>query len=291
VTTDNSTVFPAKPQSPKYPFHLLIAPADLRHNPICPSASTTVFDQEDQAAYHVFCTVCKRWGCAYCSRNKIRQLAVRTAAAEPNRLLTLTVDPALYTGPKDAWEKTAPKVSELFKVLRTRFGSCEYLRVTEVHKSGFPHYHLLVRSGYLPQRVVSDTWASLTGAKIVDLRAVDKKWSSYWYLTKYLANLKDKAWTERHVSYTRKFFPKEVTTFEKNDSLTLRERSAIHPYRWMTDHALEITAVVLSAHHFVLSFEHEHHADHVTNWQLGIPAEPKKDAPVQRRMISEEPED
>lgn len=87
-----------------------------------------------------------------------------------------------------------------------REGSVEYLRVLEVTKKGWPHYHLLVRSPYLAHRLVRDTWAALTGATICDVRAVKKADNVYWYLVKYLGKQLYCDFTDRRVSQTAKFF-------------------------------------------------------------------------------------
>jgi hypothetical protein len=89
-----------------------------------------------------------------------------------------------------------------------KYGEVEYLRVTEVTKKGWPHYHLLLRSGFLPHKVVKTLWAELTGATIVDLRQVKKSFSAYQYLVKYLSKLHRLEWTERHVSVSKNFAPK-----------------------------------------------------------------------------------
>jgi hypothetical protein len=95
------------------------------------------------------------------------------------------------------------------RLLRERYGEVEYMRVTELTAAGWPHYHLLVRSAYLPHAVIKKLWQQLTGAYVVDVRQVRQSWSAYRYLTKYLSKLHSIAWTERHVSYSRKFFPPE----------------------------------------------------------------------------------
>lgn len=158
------------------------------------------------------CTVwlalpCKQWSCHYCAELKIRQLAVKTQDAKPNRLMTLTVDPARWDSPRHAFDGTRRQVPETIRALRKRFGDVEYLRVTELTQRGWPHYHLLVRSPYIPHAVLKDIWSDLTGAIIVDLRQVKDTFQSYTYLVKYLSKMHQIEWTERHVSYSRKFFP------------------------------------------------------------------------------------
>ena len=93
---------------------------------------------------------CKRWGCIYCARRKIRKLAFLTHGANPNRWIRLGVDPQLWESPEAAWRATSPKLPECCKLIRKERGECEYLRVTELHESGWPHYHALLRSSLHP---------------------------------------------------------------------------------------------------------------------------------------------
>jgi hypothetical protein len=143
--------------------------------------------------------------------------------------LTLTVDPANWEDPRDAFDGTRRQVPELFRILRRKFGEVEYLRVTELTKAGWPHYHCLVRSGFLPHAVVRDRWQDLTGATIVDLRRIADKQKTYWYLVKYLAKMHTLGWTNRHVSYSKSFFRDPPR--EKNDALQLSEGKVLetHP--------------------------------------------------------------
>ena len=284
----NSNADSGTTQASSWPRELTVTALDLRHNPICPNATTSVYEEHCSGFLHVFATTCKRWGCAYCSRKKIQQLAIWTAAAAPNRLLTLTIDPAFDLSPKAAWLRTAHQVPELIRKLRLKFGPVEYLRVTELHKSGYPHYHLLVRSGYLPHQVVKDVWSTLTGATIVDLRAVEKAFSAYWYLTKYLSKMKRKTWTERHVSFSRKFVPAEVKQKPPKMNLLLQYRSDDHPYRWLADHRWHLVVTMESPHHFRTENVQQEAPCDLTNWELGIPAEPRRSAPQQQEMVTDE---
>lgn len=157
------------------------------------------------------CTVwialpCRQWSCRHCANVKIKQLSAKVEKAKPNRLMTLTVDPSLWENPRHAFDGTRRQVPELFRSLRSKFSPIEYLRVTELTKRGWPHYHLLIRSPYLPQPVVQKKWLDLTGARIVDLRQVKDKLNTYTYLVKYLSKMHKIGWTERHVSYSKHFF-------------------------------------------------------------------------------------
>jgi hypothetical protein len=143
--------------------YLVPHPATWRNYQCCPWAKTVIaVDPETEKL--VACPVtCKRWGCPYCAVRKIRKLAFLTNGAAPNRWTRLGVQPLNYASPREAWEKTSPAVPELFRQLNATLGNrTDYLRVTELHQSGFPHYHALLRGPFLPIKIVSRKWASLT---------------------------------------------------------------------------------------------------------------------------------
>lgn len=180
------------------------------------------------------CTVwiplpCKQWKCRWCAERKIHDLARRTEKAKPNRLLTLTVDTKLWDSPRAAFDGTRRKVSELSRRVRTWRDEFEYLRVTELTRGGWPHYHLLVRSPYLPHPKIRDIWKDLTGAAIVDLRQVKGNLDSFYYLVKYLSKMHEIGWTERHVSYTKRFFPEKAKNVESNLGLVETKVIEAHP--------------------------------------------------------------
>lgn len=184
------------------------------------------------------CTVwialpCKQWSCRFCAESKIRRLSIKTQAAKPNRLLTLTVDPALWPDPRAAFDGTRRQVPECMRHLRKRYTSVEYLRVTELTARGWPHYHLMVRSPYIPHEVVKRIWRELTGAIIVDVRQIKGSFNTYSYLVKYLSKMHKIGWTERHVSYSRKFFPPEPENVREDLQLTDKTIIEAHPSTYL----------------------------------------------------------
>jgi hypothetical protein len=177
---------------------------------------------------------CNRWSCPWCAAKKIARLSWLTQNAKPNRLLTLTVDPKIDPDPEVAWLNTHRKVPELMRTLRKKSTEVEYLKVTEVTKQGYPHYHCLIRSGFIPQPVIKARWLELTGAKIVDVRKVHDTFPTYRYLTKYLTKLHNLEWTERHVAYSRNFFNAadlEKIKFPESDK---QKDIAQHPWLVLT---------------------------------------------------------
>lgn len=212
----------ASRQEPPPPLLVTSTDATRQWLNTCPNAQSLSAQCPELSAEVLVILPCKQWGCPHCARQKIAELAARTRGAAPNRLLTLTVDPKQYQTPREAFDATRGQVPELVRRLRKRFGELEYLRVTELTRRGYPHYHMLIRSKYLPQPVVKKDWNELTGAMIVDLRKVRQSFQAYTYLVKYLSKLHRIEWTERHVSYSRQFFPprddppKSPYTFEQS---------------------------------------------------------------------------
>lgn len=229
---------PPEPPPDKPPPSFLIPPqiAPLfKHFSTCPSAQTYV-------AYHVtfslqilYALPCKRWSCRVCAQKKINTLSHQTAKARPNRLLTLTVNPALYHNQREAFDATRKQVPILIRRLRKQFGEIEYLRVTEATQRGYPHYHLMLRSRFIPHSVVKKLWAQMTGATIVDIRQVKKTFSCYKYLVKYLSKIHDLEWTERHVSLSRNFLPKQTDHLPETDETAEGEVFFQHPAAFLAE--------------------------------------------------------
>lgn len=243
MSTPHSTIDAAPPQASIYPAPFLVQPANLLIENCCLSAHSLLAHTVGGDAQYLIGLTCKSWKCRYCAATKIKRLSWLTRRAEPNRLLTLTVDPKLYDHPRQAFDRTRAFVPELIRSLRVRFGPIEYLRVTECTKTGWPHYHLLVRSGFLPHAVVKSEWNRLTGAQIVDLRKVDKAFGAYVYLTKYLTKMHNLDWTERHVSYSRQFFPSDPKEEYRSAELGAYEHVKMHPYEWLALNCLGQTLV------------------------------------------------
>jgi len=151
---------------------------------------------------------CKRWGCPHCGPRRIAHLTRKCCDAKPTKFVTLTVANNLYADPREAYDKTRRHVGTLSRSIRKITDEWEYLRVLEVTRKGWPHYHLIARGGWVDQSWLSSTWRSLTGAPIVDIRRVRKQADAAKYIMKYLYKQKAVPWTNRRVSWSRNFFAK-----------------------------------------------------------------------------------
>ena len=104
-------------------------------------------------------------------------------------LLTLTSRPSAHSSPDAAFTLMSTAVNILFKRIRRRWpaASIEYFLVWERTKAGWPHCHLLIRAPFIPQSWLSDQWADLTGAPVIDIRTIHQPDHVASYVAKYLS--------------------------------------------------------------------------------------------------------
>lgn len=110
------------------------------------------------------------------------------ASGLPNRFLTLTVNPSIGSDPEERLRLLAHGWRVCVQRLRRLYGVNEinYFAVVEETKQGEPHLHILLRSPFLPQRLISTIMADLIGAPIVDIRAIKGMREVVRYVAKYI---------------------------------------------------------------------------------------------------------
>jgi hypothetical protein len=178
---------------------------------------------------------CKRWGCRFCGEQKIKKHATIAADAEPTKLITLTVNNNLHAGPREAYDATRRKIPDLVKRIRKAHGEFEFMRVLEITKAGWPHYHFIARCSYIPQSWLSDQWNILTGAPIVDVRKIKRPSEAYFYVMKYLGKQRYIHWTNRRVTFSRGYAVKSEDAPRLSLDMLMQEFHGDHPddfLRW-----------------------------------------------------------
>lgn len=115
----------------------------------------------------------------------MRKAKAIAIAGNAQRLITLT------TRPKVDWSTEASirwfrrRWQRLLAWLRKEFDGFQYMAFVELHKSGWPHMHILTRGCYVPQRMLAAKWLELTGSFKVHIQAVRKGWKGVEEATKY----------------------------------------------------------------------------------------------------------
>lgn len=111
------------------------------------------------------------------------------ASGEPDRFLTLTVNPSVGASPEERRAALAKGFNHLLKRMRRRWPerNFQFLTVVEKTKAGEPHLHVLLRGGYVPQKWISEQMRDLIDAPIVDIRAIKSMQQVVTYVAKYIA--------------------------------------------------------------------------------------------------------
>ena len=190
----------------------------------CPRQSTVSYWNLDDGLFHLVRIICKTWACPYCGPIKRATLAARIKTAKPNRFVTLTAEANQDRTPREVFDQTRRQISELAKTYRREGKEFEYIRVLETHESGYPHYHLIVRSPWLDQKELSHRWCQFTQSYVVDVRKLSNDKKGVNYVMKYLGKQASTQFTTRRVSFTQNFFAKEEKTPKPKQQIAEVER-------------------------------------------------------------------
>lgn len=223
----------------KYVLPPVLAPGGLDltdPHAICEWATTLVYHDTFTRSEVLAAVTCKRWGCRWCGRQLTRRFMAIVCAAQPNRMATLTVDPKLYTNPRDAWEATSQKVSRLAAQARRKVSEWEYARSLETTKKGWPHYHLILRSPFVPHAWLKAAWQNLTGASIVDIRKIHNPEEAARYVAKYVCKQTKIDWTNRLITFSKGFKKQWTKPQVKKGRYRDLRRSQMHPAEWLHTH-------------------------------------------------------
>lgn len=131
---------------------------------------------------------CRSWSCDVCKPRRKAQLLALAASGQPNRFVTLTVNPATLNSPEERLLALSNAWRIVVKRLRRLHGpkAVNYLAVVEQTKQGEPHLHILLRSPYVPQAWLSAAMRELIDAPIVDIRRVRSTRKAVTYVAKYV---------------------------------------------------------------------------------------------------------
>ena len=251
--------------------------------------SKTVIGLDPNSEKWVVCGVtCKRWGCPYCANAKIRRLAWMSRNAEPTRLVTLTHSSEIWPTPEDCWQASSKAYPELIRFARKRWGEVEYLRVLEVQSNGMPHFHCMWRSAFIPQKPLHSEWNRLCGKAGVNVRKIDSTFRTFHYLVKYLTKLHKIEFTDRHVSYSAKFFrdeDKEKVVYAKLDAI---EQIDEHPWLYMQSRYITEAVKVLGDSRWELPGDPREPIYKIDPRCVGLPAvatDAKPQTPLKQRLV------
>lgn len=274
---------------------------NARDYPTCPAGSSVTGHDTNSDAWLLVTVTCKRWNCPYCANRKIRRLAWMVKNAQPNRLLTLTHSDTEWhhaeidtpDGPKqiskgeNCWRASSAAFPELVRFARKEYGECEYLRVLELQSNGMPHFHCLLRSSFLPHARILAEWRRLCGKAGVNIKKIDQTFATFRYLVKYLTKLHKIPWTDRHLSYSKKFFnPADLEQIEyaKMDSIVKYDS---HPFVFLQERYGGKSVQVLGEGKWLLPWRPDIPNREIDPQSLGLPGPPAaaEKIPLKQRIV------
>lgn len=141
------------------------------------------------AVHQVFKFRCNLWACSNCQKGLRRRLIARAKKGDPNRLITLTVNPAMFEDENSAARALSLAWRRARQQLKRHhgLGDIEFLAVFEEHKSGWPHLHILARCGFIRQKWLSKYMRERINSPIVDVRRIRCAKHAAIYVAKYIA--------------------------------------------------------------------------------------------------------
>lgn len=131
---------------------------------------------------------CRSWSCPDCAKDRKKRLIMEAKEGEPQRFITLTVNPHWFDSP----EERARRLVAAWRLVRRRFlklhpkATIEFMAVIEKTKLGEPHLHIVQRGAFISQKWLSAQMQELIGAKIVDIRYIRSKAKVAEYVSKYV---------------------------------------------------------------------------------------------------------
>lgn len=136
---------------------------------------------------------CKSQFCRKCSvglavylREKLRPVVEKWDSV---LMATLTVDPKAFAGPYEAWRHIGEvrAISRTMQHLRRKklLRGPEWFSVLEFHKSGWPHFHVLLNATFVEHAVLREGWA-LGHVSLSRSKGFESRDHAVNYATKYV---------------------------------------------------------------------------------------------------------
>lgn len=152
---------------------------------------------------------CRSWNCNSCRSDRKRALISEVRQGNPERLITLTVNPNWFDSP----EERARRLVAAWRLIRRRFlklhpnAICEFMAIFEKTQLGEPHIHIVQRGAFISQKWLSIQLEELMGAKIVDIRYVRSAKAVANYVSKYVGKEPHQFGTLKRYWRSKNFLP------------------------------------------------------------------------------------
>ncbi len=146
-------------------------------------------------------TTCKSWWCPRCKLPKALRLTEKICCGDPERMITLTSNPAAAQTPTESINLMKAGWVRLLRKIRKHFKDFQYVLIWELTKRGWPHIHIACRGPYIPREFLKYWWNEFTSAPMVHITKIKSPLHASRYLAKYF--VKDQAPVLRLLNHRR----------------------------------------------------------------------------------------
>ncbi len=131
---------------------------------------------------------CRAWTCPLCAESRRKQLVALALSGQPDKFITLTVNPAWGESPYHRARALADAWRTVVRLAKTKYKLKElpYLCVFEACESGEPHLHILARVKWISHKWLRKQMKRLINAPIVEIEQVKNKKKLAYYISKYI---------------------------------------------------------------------------------------------------------
>ena len=150
----------------------------------CGSGAILGVSKETQVAV-IIPTTCKSWWCPKCKLPKALRLTERICCGDPERMITLTSNPASCPTPSESINLMKAGWVRLLRKIRKHFKDFQYVLIWELTKRGWPHVHIASRGPYIAHSFLKYWWNEFTGAPMVHVTQIKSSLHASRYLAKY----------------------------------------------------------------------------------------------------------
>ncbi len=130
-------------------------------------------------------TTCKSWHCPRCKIPKALRLREKICSGDPERMITLTSNPATSSSPSGSIHLMKTGWVRLLSKIRKHFKDFQYVLIWELTKRGWPHIHIASRGPYISHAFLKYWWNAFTGAPVVNITKINSQRHASRYIAKY----------------------------------------------------------------------------------------------------------
>jgi len=150
---------------------------------------------------------CRSWGCELCEPRRKKQLIAEGMGGAPCTFLTLTYRARSTETPDEA----APKLTRAWRLVRLRlmrkfhWRKLPFLAVMEKTENGWPHLHILLRTRYIPVKLISQYMQEIVDSPVVWIEKINNKSRAAGYCAKYCGKAANKFKTAKRYWQSRDY--------------------------------------------------------------------------------------